>query len=202
MPQLPQSVQEYLDHLTATTIDEHLYLIMSDPTATPSVEPSTPAYPYTELEERPLFIPLSLQLPYEPIEPQPQQPDRPPSNPPLQHPIPHPCGLFHEGPCPAPITSRREYDEVKDAITELDIQVQAQAPPQTGPHSYHHVHPRAQFNGLTREELESDLSRIHSIMRRLIHTIEVEEEQYQQAQENLQRLTARRDQHLRDSQRD
>ena len=105
----------------------------------------------------------------------------------------HPCGLAHEGPCPVPINSRLDYDTVKDAITELDIQIQAQAPPQTGPHSYHHVYPRTPYGGLTMEELESDISRLYSIMQQLIHTIEVEEEQYQMAQDRFQRMAAERD---------
>ena len=114
----------------------------------------------------------------------------------------HPCGLAHEGPCPIPINSQLDYDEVKDAITELDIQIQAQAPPQTGPHSYHHVHPRTPHIGLTMKELESDISRLYGIMQRLIHTIEVEEEQYQEAQYRIQWMVAERDQHTQRDKQD
>ena len=114
----------------------------------------------------------------------------------------HPCGLAHEGPCPIPINSRLDYDAVKDAITEWDIQIQAQAPPQTGPHSYHHVHPRTPHGGLTMEELESDISRLYSIMQQLIHTIEVEEEQYQMAQDRIQRMVEERDRHIQRDKQD
>ena len=64
------------------------------------------------------------------------------------------------------VESRHESSS-RDTITELDIQIQAQAPPQTGPHSYHHIHPRTPYSGLTMEELESDISRLYVTERRV-----------------------------------
>ena len=52
------------------------------------------------------------------------------------------------------------------------------------------------------EELESDISRLYSIMQRLIHTIEVEEEQYQMAQDRIQRMAAERDRHIQQDKKD
>ena len=52
------------------------------------------------------------------------------------------------------------------------------------------------------EELESDISQLYSIMQRLIHTIEVEEEQYQMAQDCIQRMAAERDQHTQRNKED
>ena len=95
-----------------------------------------------------------------------------------------------------------DYNTIKDAITELDIQIQAQAPPQTGPHSYHHIHPRTPHGGLTMEELESNISRLYSIMQRLIHTIEVEEDQYRMAQDRIQRMAAEQDRHTQRGKQD
>ena len=43
------------------------------------------------------------------------------------------------------------------------------------------------------EELESDISQLYSIMQHLIHTIKVEEEQYQMAKDRIQRMVAERD---------
>ena len=165
------------------------------------VEPDKPAQSLDTIRQEDLStIPLSLQLAFVPrshtpitterpnaVRPQPQHPDTS-----TYRPL-HPCGLLHEGPCPAPVNSRSDYDAIKDAITELDIQIQAQAPPQTGPHSYHHVYPRTPYGGLTMEELESDISRLYSIMQRLIHTIEVEEEQYRMVQDRIQRMVAERE---------
>ena len=56
--------------------------------------------------------------------------------------------------------------------------------------------------GLTMEELESNISQLYSIMPRLIHTIEVEEEQYQMAQDRIQRMVAERDQHTQRDKQD
>ena len=155
--QVPLSVQQHLDNLTTPAMSDSLH--SSTDTL---VKPSMPAHPLDTIERESLStIPLSLQLAPESlstIAPQPQYP-----SPSIYRSPQHPCGLFHEGPCPIPITSHLEYDAVKDAITELDIQIQAQAPPQTGLHSYHHVHPRTPLNGLTMEELESNISRLYSI---------------------------------------
>ena len=195
MSQTSLSIQQHLDNLTTPTMSNSLH--SSTDTL---VEPDTTVQSLDTIRREDLStIPLSLQLAlegYNPpisterpntIAPQPQYPNL------STYPSPqHPCGLSHEGPCPIPINSRLDYDTVKDTITELDIQIQAQAPPQTGPHSYHHVHPRTPHNGPTMEELESDISRLYSIMQRLIHTIEVEEEQYQMAQDRIQRMVAER----------
>ena len=199
MSQPPRSIQQYLDNLANPAMSDSLH--SSTDTL---VNPDTPTQPLGTIRQEDLStIPLSLQLALTPqahtpitmerpnaIVPRPQYPD-----PSTYHSPQHPCGLAHKGPCPAPINSHLDYDAVKDAITELDIQTQAQAPPQTGPHSYHHVHPRTPYGGLTMEELESDISRLYSIMQRLIHTIEVEEEQYQMAQDRIQRMAAERDRH-------
>ena len=132
MSQVPHSVQQYLDHLTASAMSDSF-----DPITSPSIEPSTPAYPSETIEKEYLStIPLSLQLASESlsaIAPQLQYPSLSANCSPW-----HPCGLFHEGPCPIPITNHLEYDAVKDAITELDIQIQAQAPPllQMDPHFF------------------------------------------------------------------
>ena len=174
------------------------------------VEPDASAQPLDTIRREDLStIPLSLQLALEEYNPpiSIERPNTIASQ--LQHPNlstyrspQHPCGLAHEGPCPIPINNQLDYDAVKDAITELDIQIQAQAPPQTGPHSYHHVHPRTPHNGLTMEELESDISRLYSIMQQLIQTIEVEEEQYQMAQDCIQRMVAERDRHTQRDKQD
>ena len=61
---------------------------------------------------------------------------------------------------------------------------------------------RTPHDGLTMEELESDISWLYSIMQRLIHTIKVEEEQYQMAQDRIQRMAAERDQHTQGNKED
>ena len=198
MSQTPLSIQQYLDD-PATPVMSHSLQSSTDTL----VEPDMPVQPLNTIRREDLStIPLSLQLALEEYNP-PISTGRPNTIvSQLQHPNlsaycspRHPCGLAHEGPCPIPINSRLDYDAVKDAITELDIQIQAQAPPQTGPHSYHHVYPRTPHDGLTMEELESDISRLYSIMQRLIHTIEVEEEQHQMAQDCIQRMVEERNRH-------
>ena len=175
------------------------------------VNPDTLTQPLDTIRQEDLStIPLSHQLAFaprshtpittehpKPIAPWPQY-----LNPSTSHSLQHPCGLAHEGPCPAPVNSRSDYDTIKDAITELDIQIQAQAPPQTRPHSYHQVYPGTPYGGLTMEELESDISRLYSIMQRLIHTIEVEEEQYHMVQGHIQRMAAEREQHTQRDKQD
>ena len=52
------------------------------------------------------------------------------------------------------------------------------------------------------EELESDISRLYSIMQQLIHTIEVEEEQYQMAQDRIQRMAAESNRHIQRNKKD
>ena len=207
MPRPPRSIQQYLNNLTNPAMPDSLH--SSTDTL---VNPDTPTQPLDTIRQEDLStIPLSLQLAFAPqsrtpittecpntIAPQLQYPNLST----YRSPQLHPCGLAHDGPCPVPINSRLDYDAVKDVITELDIQTQAQAPPQTGPHSYHHVHPRTPYGGLTMEELESDISRLYSIMQRLIHTIEVEEEQYQMAQDRIQRMAAERDQHTQRNKED
>ena len=141
MSQPSHSIQQYLDNLANPAMSDSLH--SSTDTL---VNPDTPTQPFDTIRQEDLSnIPLSLQLAFAPrshtpitterpntIAPRPQYPNlftyRSPQ---------HPCGLAHEGPCPVPINNRLDYDAVKDAITELDIQTQAQAPPQTGPHSYH-----------------------------------------------------------------
>ena len=197
MPQVPLSIQQYLNNLTTPAMSDS-----SHSSTNTLVEPDMSVRPLDTIRREDLStIPLSLQLAtasqsYPPISterpntiaPQPQYP-KPSTYCALQH----PCRLLHEGPCPVPINNCLDYDTVKGAITELDIQTQAQAPPQTGPHSYHHVYPRTPHGGLTMEELETNISWVYSIMQRLIHTIEVEEEQYQMAQDRIQRMAEEKD---------
>ena len=168
MSQTPLSIQQYLDNPATPVMSDSL-----QSSTDTLVKPGMPAQPLDTIRRENLStIPLSLQLAlasqsYPPtstehpntIAPQPQHPNLS-----TYHSPRHLCGLAHEGPCPVSINSQLEYDAVKDAITELDIQIQAQAPPQTGPHSYHHVHPRTPHGGLTMEELESNISRLYSIM--------------------------------------
>ena len=127
MCQVPPSIQQYLNNLTT-------------PARSDSLHSSTDTLVEPDMIRREDLsnIPLSLQLALEgrsditsqsyppvstkrpnTIAPQPQYPN--PST------YRHPCGLSHEGPCPIPINSRLDYDSVKDAIKELDIQIQAQA---------------------------------------------------------------------------
>ena len=203
MSQPSRSIQQYLDNLANPAMSDSLH--SSTDTL---VNPDTPLD--TIRQEDLSTIPLSLQLALAPqshtpitiehpnaIVPRPQYPDLSTYRSPQ-----HPCGLAHEGPCPAPVNSHTDYDTIKDAITELDIQIQAQAPPQTGPHSYHQVYPRTPYGGLTLEELESDISRLYSIMQRLVHTIEVEEEQYHMAQDRIQRMAAERERHTQRDKQD
>ena len=206
MSQTPYSMQQYLDNPATPVMSDSL-----QSSTDTLVEPDTPAQPLDTIRREDLStIPLSLQLALAPqsyppistehpntIAPRPQYPNLSTYRSPQ-----HPCGLAHEGPCLVPINSRLDYNAVKDAITELDVQIQAQAPPQTGPHSYHHVYPWTPRSGFTMEELESNISRLYSIMQRLIHTIEVEEEQYQMAQDHIQRMAAERDQHTQRDEQD
>ena len=206
MSQMPLSIQQYPNSPATPVMSDSL-----QSSTDTFVEPDTPAQLLDTIRREDLStIPLSLQLALTPQSYLLISTEHPnPHAPQPQYPCPstnrfprHPCRLFHEGPCPIPINSRLEYDEVKNTITELDIQVQAQAPPQTGLHSYHHVYPRTSHGSLTMEELKSDISWLHSIMQRLIHTIEVEEEQYQMAQDCIRRMATERDRHTKRNKKD
>ena len=134
MSQPPRSIQQYLGNLANPAMSDSLH--SSTDTL---VNPDTPTQPCDTIRQGDLStIPLSLQLAFAPrshtpitmerpntIAPRPQYP-----NSSIYHFPQHPCGLAHEGPCPAPVNSCSDYDTIKDAITELDIQIQAQAPPQ------------------------------------------------------------------------
>ena len=119
MSQPPRSIQQYLDDLANPAMSDSLH--SSTDTL---VNPDTPTQPLDTIRQEDLStIPLSLQLAFAPrshtpittehpnaVRPQPQYPNT------FTHRPLHPCGLLHEGPCPAPVNSRSDYDTIKDAL--------------------------------------------------------------------------------------